>query len=244
MDALFGIPMNAIMVVLVVLLGISLATVAYVALRNRIVFTMGLRNIPRRVAQTVLIVVGLMLSTLIISAAFTTGDTVDYSISKQAYQILGHVDETIQPGSLEDDASSVGDSGLDVPADQYSRFQQALARSGNEDIDGSMGVLFEPAPVLNPSSNLSEPVVTFAGLDAAALEGFPDVISTRTGEVLDVASLGRREAYMNASAADELGVSPGDSVQVWVNNQPHDFTIVDVVEDRVLTGASSERLNE
>ena len=244
MDALFGIPMNAIMLVLVVLLGISLATVAYVALRNRIVFRMGLRNIPRRVAQTVLIVVGLMLSTLIISAAFTTGDTVDYSISKQAYQILGHVDETIQPGSLEDDASSLGDSGLDVPADQYSKFQQALARSGNEDIDGSMGVLFEPAPVLNPSSNLSEPVVTFAGLDAAALEGFPDVISTRTGEVLDVASLGRREAYMNASAADELGVSPGDSVQVWVNNQPHDFTIVDVVEDRVLTGVSSERLNE
>ena len=106
MNSLFGIPMNAIMVVLLVLLGISLATVAVAALRNRVMFLVGLRNIPRRRAQTTLIIIGLMLSTLIISAAFTTGDTVDYSISSTVYDVMGHVDEVVQFESKE--GSAVG----------------------------------------------------------------------------------------------------------------------------------------
>jgi len=244
MDALFGLSMNLIMVVLLALLGLCLASVGYVLLRNRIIFFMGLRNMPRRVAQTVLIIVGLMLSTLIISAALSTGDTVDYSISNLAYQTLGHIDETIQPGTLEDDASALGDSGLDVEANQYARFQTALRDANNPDIDGSMGVLFEAVPVINPESRLSEPYVTMTGLDADSLAGFPDVISTESGQALDVAALAPDEAYMNESAADELGTKPGDVVEVWVNNEPHDFQIVDIVEDRVLTGVANDENQE
>jgi len=85
MKNLFGIPMTNIMIVLLVLLGIALGTVLFVVLRNRIMFFIGLRNIPRRPAQTVLIVIGLMLSTLIISAAFTTGDTVDHGLTSTSY---------------------------------------------------------------------------------------------------------------------------------------------------------------
>src|SRR4030042_2915487 len=98
MNSLFGIPMNDIMAVLLVLLGISLSTVAFVAWRNRVMFLIGVRNIPRRVAQTVLILIGLLLSTTIISAAFTVGDTVDHSITKMVYDTSGHVDETVQVG--------------------------------------------------------------------------------------------------------------------------------------------------
>ncbi|MEK7248426.1 MAG: hypothetical protein AAB092_08145, partial [Chloroflexota bacterium] len=92
MDAMFGLSMNTILYVLVGLLAFSLLLTLLVFLRNRIIFMIGLRNIPRRVSQTVLIVIGLMLSTVIITAAFTTGDTVDYSITKQAYDLFGHVD--------------------------------------------------------------------------------------------------------------------------------------------------------
>src|SRR3990172_12896291 len=96
MDELFGVSMNLIMYVLLALLGVSLASIVLVALRNRIMFNLGVRNIPRRKAQTTLIVVGLMLSTVIISAAFATGDTVDRSITSEAYTILGSLDEVIQ----------------------------------------------------------------------------------------------------------------------------------------------------
>jgi putative ABC transport system permease protein len=87
---MFGLSMTVIMFVLLSLLAFTLTVTLLVFLRNRIVFLMGLRNIPRRVAQTVLIVIGLMLSTVIITAAFTTGDTVDYSITKQTYDLFGY----------------------------------------------------------------------------------------------------------------------------------------------------------
>src|SRR3989304_7657194 len=97
MDAMFGLSMNTIMIVLLFLVGIASCTVLWIFLRNRIIFMMGLRNIPRRTAQTVLIIVGLMLSPVIVTAAFTTGDTVDYSITKLAYDQLGHVDQVLEP---------------------------------------------------------------------------------------------------------------------------------------------------
>ena len=85
---------------------------------------MGVRNIPRRTAQTVLIVIGLMLSTLIISAAFAPATRVDHSITKQAYTLLGHVDETVQGDRANDldDPKLEGENGIDITADQYSGF--------------------------------------------------------------------------------------------------------------------------
>ena len=82
MSQLFGVSMNLIMYVLLALLAVALVSVSIVALRNRVMFKLGIRNIPRRRAQTALIVIGLMLSTVIISAAFSTGDTVNRSITK------------------------------------------------------------------------------------------------------------------------------------------------------------------
>ncbi len=244
MDSLFGLSMTTIMIVLVSLLAISLGSVAYVALRNRIFFAMGLRNIPRRTAQTVLIVLGLMLSTLIISAAFGTGDTLNHSISKQAYTLLGHVDVAIEQDNLATAGDSEGATGLDIPSAQYERFRTAVAEAGSSDIDGVLGVRMETVPVTNLDTGLSEPVMTLTGLDAGALAGFPDVLSVRTGETLDVGSLQPQEVYINKSAARELDTSPGDRIRIFVDNKPTEFTIVDVVEDRVLTGVGSESIQQ
>src|SRR5690242_9690073 len=95
MNEIFGLSMNVIMVVLLILLGICLATVAWVAIRRPVIFKLGVRNIPRRKAQTVLIVVGLMLSTLIIAAALGTGDTIDHSVTAATYKGLGMTDELL-----------------------------------------------------------------------------------------------------------------------------------------------------
>ena len=98
MNTLFGIPMTTIMVALLAVLALVLLATVYVAVRNPVIFRLGIRNVPRRKAQTALIVVGLMLSTLVISAALTTGDTVSYSMGDTVYRSLGRVDEVIRPG--------------------------------------------------------------------------------------------------------------------------------------------------
>ena len=241
MDELFGLSMNTIMLVLLAVLAVAFASVGYVVLRSRVMFRMGLRNMPRRVGQTVLIVIGLMLSTLIISAAFTTGDTVDYSVSNTAFTLLGHVDEAIYRQG-EDGAPNQIES--TIPQDVNDRLRAALEAANDPDIDGYLPTLFEQVPILNPERGLSEPNATFAGLDADSLDGFADVISATTGELLDLGSLADDEAFMNESAADELATEPGDRVQVFVQGLPYEFTIVDVVEDRFTTGVGDFEAQE
>src|SRR4051812_2050737 len=107
MDKIFGVPMTAIMIILLVLLGICLLTVAWIALRRRVIFKLGIRNIPRRKAQTVLIVIGLMLSTLIIAAALGTGDTIDHSATAATYDSLGHTDELVVYSRDEDGEGNI-----------------------------------------------------------------------------------------------------------------------------------------
>ena len=233
MDELFGVSMNLIMYVLLGILGVALASIAYVALRNRIMFAMGLRNIPRRPAQTVLIIIGLMLSTLIISAAFTTGDTVDRSLTDQAYRLLGHADEWIERQGEGEDAPANIDS--TISAEMVERLREAVQTAGVE-IDGFLPMLLEQVPVVNPESRQSEPSVNIVGVDSTSLEGFADVVSTDGGDELDVASLAEDEVFLNESAADALAAGPGDRLQVFVQGEAHELTVVDVVRDTLLTG--------
>jgi putative ABC transport system permease protein len=231
MDELFGLSMDYIMIALLILLAISLATVAYVVLRNRIMFKMGVRNIPRRMAQTVLIVIGLMLSTLIISAALTTGDTVDRSVTNWVYEIAGHADEIV-----EFDSEKIGDGTAEpfVPESTVAELEAALG--DDPDIDGIVPTLFEPVPVINPRTGLSSPSAFLTGADPERMDGFPDIVSL-DGKVLDLGALAVDEIYLNESGQEELDAQAGDTLQVFVAGSPALFRVVDIVRDKYITGA-------
>src|SRR5712691_2024394 len=224
MDSLFGLSMNTIMIVLVMLLALSVSISLLVFLRNRIIFMIGLRNIPRRVAQTVLIVIGLMLSTVIITAAFTTGDTVDYSITKQAYDLLGHSDIVLD-GKVANAAAGSDSQGHSVPLAQYQEFLKAADAAHLGDVDGYLGILFAPVPVVNPATSLSEPNVNFTGIDAARMEAFPDVIDDKSGAVLNVTDLGPNEVFLNSDAADKLNATAGQTLDVYVKGARQQLTV-------------------
>ena len=233
MDSLFGIPMNSIMVIMIVLLAICVATVAFTALRNRVMFLVGLRNIPRRVAQTVLIIIGLMLSTLIISAAFTTGDTVDYSLTKMMYDALGHVDEIIEY-ETDREADGVGQTDVTIPEADFVALRDGLA--GEPNIDGIAPALIEQIPAVNEDAHLSAPNFHVMAIDPATTDAFPDIISLH-GDVLDANDLADNQVYLNESAADELDLQPGGTVTVYFHNSPYRFIVADVVRDKAITGA-------
>ncbi|MGD0764989.1 MAG: FtsX-like permease family protein [Dehalococcoidia bacterium] len=233
MKSLFGIPMDSILVVMVVLLAIALATVGITALRNRVMFVVGVRNIPRRVAQTVLIIIGLMLSTLIISAAFTTGDTVDHSFTTMIYDSLGHVDEIVKYETA-NNQSGVGQSGVTIPESAFVQLRDGLA--GDPAIDGIAPALVENIPAVNEKARLSAPDFHVVGMDPATMAAFPDIINLH-GDVLDPNKLGDNEVYLNKSAADDLSLGPGDTVTIYFQNQPFRFTVADVVQNKAVTGA-------
>src|SRR5512143_615334 len=95
MEKLFGLGMATIAGVLSAVLIVIIISLALIALRRPVFFKLGLRPIPRRRAQSMLIVLGLMLATLIITAAFVTGDTLSHSIRTIAIEGLGEIDETV-----------------------------------------------------------------------------------------------------------------------------------------------------
>jgi putative ABC transport system permease protein len=95
MTRLFGIPMGDLEVVLVGLLVAALVTVSLLALRNRIFFRLGVRNVRRRPGRSALIIVGLMLGTAIIAATLATGDTMARTVRSATITSLGQTDELI-----------------------------------------------------------------------------------------------------------------------------------------------------
>jgi putative ABC transport system permease protein len=240
MNQLFGISMNLIMYVLVALLVFSLASVAFVALRNRIMFKLGIRNIPRRRAQTTLIVLGLMLSTVIISAAFTTGDTVDRSVTSEVYRMLGSVDEQVVVGSRSNDDTFGGD-----PNDATTR-QNTFAAitvdplvqqfSADQRVDYVIPVYSDVAVAVNEGKRLSSPLFNLAGLDPESAAGLPDLRRVSGGRV-EVSDLGPTELYLNQAAADELDLSEGDSVSLFTQDVSQDFTVKAIIENGLLAGS-------
>ena len=194
MNEIFGLPMTGIMIALLVVLSLCLLSVAWVALRRPVVFKMGVRNIPRRRAQSILIVVGLMLSTLIIGAALGTGDTVDYSMKADVYNTYGQIDEMVIPSHDVEADPTILASGTTVDASALATVEQALSSDAN--VDGVMPILEVRMPALHEAANLAEPDITLVGVDPERVDQFGG-IKTTSGNTVDLASLDAGEVVIS-----------------------------------------------
>ncbi len=237
MDDLFGISMTTIMLVLLALLAVCLLSVAWVAWRRPVIFKLGVRNIPRRRAQTSLIVIGLMLSTMIIAAALGTGDTIDHSMSADVYDNLGHVDELVV-ASQSDEATV--DLEASIPFDVRALAAVDAAVAGDANVDGVLPVLEARGPITNGTSSLAEPDVLMTGLDPARLEQFGGLKGT-DGKTIDVAALGADGVVLSQSLAEKLDAKVGDRITLYYANQPAERTVAAIASDAYLGGARRAR---
>jgi putative ABC transport system permease protein len=230
MKTLFGIPMDSIMLVMLIVFLLVTAVVVVLALRNRLLLKLGLRNIPRRPAQTVLIIVGLMLSTVIITAAFGTGDTLSYSVRSTVVTSVGYVDEAvfhtlgIGPQTL---VNGVGPFSPRV----VQEIQANVA--ANKSAEASMPALIASAPLQDLTSRQTK-----AG---SLIEAFPSTypakfgpLTTDGGSTVTLKQLGPNETYLNAKAADNLNAHPGDTVVAFLLGQPMQLRVRAILRDENL----------
>ncbi|MDP9372481.1 MAG: FtsX-like permease family protein [Chloroflexota bacterium] len=234
MTKMFGIPMQNIMVTLLIITGFCLLSVAFIAWRQRVIFLMGLRNIPRRRAQTVLIVFGLMLATVIITSALTIGDTLAYSIKGAIYDHAGPVDLAVVRGQ-EENGRVAQREGAEAYFDRatYETLRGRVA--GAASVDGLAPLLVEQVALVNQTAQLSEPVVTLTGIDAADAGGMGGVAALGGGTI-DLAGLKEGEIVVNEWLAKNLAAKPGDQVTLFARNQPYNFTVARVARDGGLSG--------
>ncbi len=217
MEKLFGLEMATIAGVLSALLILVIATLALLAWRRPTFLKLGLRPIPRRRAQSVLIVLGLMLATLIITAAFITGDTLSNSISSVAIEGMGELDEQI--------TASGGNTGS-------SYFKMARYESLAEDLSGYplvdrlLPAIRESAPVVNVTRRSSLRSITVLGLRPEDIWVLPPgEVTDSAGNPLALEALGANEVYLNAAAARDLEAAPSDELELYVGPHAKDFTV-------------------
>ncbi|MEX0762417.1 MAG: FtsX-like permease family protein [Dehalococcoidia bacterium] len=222
MEKLFGLPLNDLMIALIIVFGIGVLVMSVLALRNRVVFRMGARNVPRRRAQTMLIVMGLMLATLLFSASFATGDTVTNSIRMDALTNLGRVDMSVQ-------SETTDSTGRRARFDEDTFITVQLALAGVPEVDGVAPLLTAQAPVLNPATLLSDPVVNVLGMNPFHMEGFDDLVDA-DGNALPLSNLGPGEVLISAATAEETGATTGSEVSTFFGAQPTQLTVAGVYE--------------
>ena len=234
MDELFGVSMTLIMAVLLAIFLPTLATVGILALRNRIFLKMALRNIPRRRAQTVLIIVGIMLSTVIMATAFGIGDTINFSIRNEAVKIFGPIDELILSARASED-DSFGSNPY-FPLERFHQLSEELASL--ETIDGLAPAIGESVPAVNTRNFLSEGQMRVAGVDPSSLAGLGEFRAT-SGEVISLDRLNEDEVYINDRAAEELEAVAGDNLRLVVRGEPVSYKVKGIVDRGGLAGDQS-----
>ena len=217
MKELFGIPLDTLLVVLAIALGAGLVGVGALALRNPILLKLGIRNVGRRRARSALIVLGLMLGTMMMTAALATGDTMSHTIRTSAVRALGQTDEIVSPKGADTSATlelgaATGVELVDEAA--AARIEDALV--GSNLVDGVTPAIIEPVAIQNPAQKTNEPRVTLFASDPARMSGFGEIQDVRDGGALSLDDLHAGEVFLNEKAADELLASAGDEVTVFI----------------------------
>ncbi|HEV2140679.1 MAG TPA: ABC transporter permease, partial [Candidatus Dormibacteraeota bacterium] len=209
---------------------ILLVLLAFAAF-HRILLRMALRNIPRRRAQSVLIVFGVMLATLIITASLAVGDTSNYSLQAIEMRQIAGIDGAITRATSTD-VQGAGMTDADFFTTDQANSAIATARS-DSNVAATTGAIVTPGSMFDVSTGQtsSENVAIWGiGTDFASAWG---PLHSRSGGTLDVASLGPTDVIVGSSLADHLAAKVGDQLQLYVVEHPVTTTIRGILDTEV-----------
>jgi putative ABC transport system permease protein len=228
LEKLFGVEMNVLAGVLLGGTVFVLVVVLVLALRNKVLLKLALRNIPRRKAQSVLIVVGLMLSTTIIMSALAIGDSVSSSIRSAVLDAVGETDVRLTSPV----AARFGDDYLD---DSFvDRVWEAI--ENDDRVDGVMPLIRESLPVLNEATDKTVAGTSVVGVSLDSLNGF-DGLQSLDGGSADLTGLaGDGTVVINRTLSKKLEAEVGDSITLVASSGRGRYRVIDVVEDKGLAG--------
>jgi ABC-type lipoprotein release transport system permease subunit len=225
LEKLFGLQMTTIAAALGACQVTVLLVLAFMAWRNNVMLKLGLRPIARRRTQSTLIVVGLMLATLIITAAFVTGDTLSHTIRSLVIEQLGPVDEVIR---LRANGGSASGTSTYFNLSKYDDLAAQLA--DDPFIDATVPAIRQSVPVVNLTRRQSIRALAITGvqLEDAPQEVPLDERADTAGHPLFLGVQDGRQIYLNQSAADALQAQPGDRPNLYVGSTPKVFIVAGV----------------
>lgn len=256
--------LNYALITLIVLVIAALVMLGWQALRRPVLAKIGLRNIPRRPTQSILIVVGLTLSTVIIISALATGDTLNYSVQRQAVGAFGEVDEIVAPPLLsalislgsgpegEEEASNeqfqqledLSAGGLTsvlaileggLPGITMDRYAELRAAAEQEPlIDGVAGSILFPTIIRNQTTGQGEPLGFVFAVDQDYDQQFG--ITTVTGQSVTMDALQPGVGNIFAQAANVFSMAQSLAARAGLSLDLSDAVLAVAGLGAVLTG--------
>jgi putative ABC transport system permease protein len=164
--------------------------------RKPVLRRLAVRNAARRPRETVLVLLGSMLGTAIITGSFIVGDTLDSSLRRSAFTQLGPVDELVSAGD---------------PA-RAATVEKALATLPDDLVDGVLPITALDAAVATPGDDpRAEPEAAIVEVDFERARTFGGDAGA-TG--ISGPTPGAQEAVIGRDLARTLDVQPGAEVDV------------------------------
>lgn len=179
---------------------------------------LAVRNAVRRPRETILVLVGSLLGTAIITGSFVVGETLEASIRRSAFTQLGPVDEVVQ---APDQATA-------------DRARAAVEELDGAPIDGVVPVLTLQAAAVRPGADSrAEPRARVVELDFDAGRAFGGDAGA-TG--IEGATPSGDRVAIGRDLARTLEVERGDAVEVLAYGRTRSFTVERVLPRLGLAG--------
>ena len=232
MTSFFGIPPITVAGWMAGAVGAVLVVLVAFAAVNRVLLKMALRNIPRRRAQTVLILFGLMLATLITTASLSVGDTSAYSLQAIQMRQIGGIDEAVTKQPSMQYVQGAGTAETDF----FTEAQAAdvIARTESDaDVAAATGVIAASGSLVDGTTgqSASENVAVFGvPADFGSIWGG---LRSQTGSALDVSMLAPNEVYVGSLLGSNLDAHPGDTLQLYVDGHATYAVVREVLDTEI-----------
>lgn len=230
MNNIFGADINDIALGVVIAVAVVMSVLVFFTLRRPLVVKMGLRNIPRRRAQTVLIVFGLTLATIIVTMAFVTGDTLAISVREAALDDQRRIDHRIEVGP---ESSFAPDANPLVQQQVIDDLRSTYTEDPR--VDGVFGALIEPISVRNLDTRLSEPTFWLVGVDPADVDAV-GAVPDRDGRDFAMSGVGADEIVINEFIAEQIAAEPGHTLSLQVGPRSYELRVAAIAADSLITG--------
>ncbi|UCH89569.1 MAG: ABC transporter permease, partial [Thermoplasmata archaeon] len=198
------------------LIVISWVTVS--AFRNKILFRMAFRNFLRKKGSSVVVIIGLMIGTAIISSSFTVGDTFNTLLASQVLDDMQGTDEVYGfqiPGTRET---------FEFPIEIYEDLRNSIIDDNS--IDGMEPELRKSISVLNLDKNLVESRVTTAGI----LFNYTETFGKFMIDGSTINSLPEGNVLLNSDLAAEIEAASGNKLSFSFLNRTGNFTVFGILD--------------
>jgi putative ABC transport system permease protein len=203
------------LLILVVVLGIT----ALLAATHRLSFKIAARNVRRGGRRTVLVLLGLLVGTTIISASLVVGDTVNAVAVQGTYVSFHGVDQAIYNESV------VSSSYSFLPVNETNTITSAV--QGVSGVASVTPMIIDSASIFDHTTGLPQPGLGLIGADPNS-SGALGTFQTDGGATVTGPNPGT--VLLDDVAASDLNASVGDHVTL-VGARPVNLTVQAIVSD-------------